>query len=398
MQVTVTLNIEDFHYVLGKLEDDADGIAFQYEKCFLVSGLQVSPFAMPLSPTVKRLSYNPFRGLPGFIADSLPDGWGNLLLDRQLQKQGRRLALVSPLERLCWVGANGMGALEYEPATDEIEGFDPDVIHLDSLAKDIDSILIEQNSGEALATLKSLNGSSGGARPKIICLVSSDFKKLSRGSLVNGSMTPWMIKFRSSDDRRDQGIQEYIASLVARQAGIRMPRTHLFTADNDAWFGIERFDRNERGKVHMCTAAALLECDFRIPCLDYSHILTLTAKLTSVADVLEQFRRAIFNYSISNCDDHAKNFSFLMDAKGRWSVSPAYDLVTSPALGGEHMTSVCGLGKGVKRRDFLELASQFRIDRSEATAILDEVADAVAGYGVLAKEFDVGVPKGVRPI
>ena len=148
----------------------------------------------------------------------------------------------------------------------------------------------------------------------------------------------------------------------------------------------------------MCTAAALLECDFRIPCLDYTHVLALTARLTSVADVREQFRRAVFNYSIGNCDDHAKNFSFLMDAQGRWSVSPAYDLVTSTALGGEHMTSVCGLGKGVERGDFLELASRFRIGRSEATAILDEVADAVAGYGALAKAFDLAVPKGVRPI
>ena len=216
--------------------------------------------------------------------------------------------------------------------------------------------------------------------------------------MLKDNMKPWMIKFRSSYDSIDQGIQEYIASVVAKRAGIYMPKTHLFTSGNEAWFGIERFDRNQFGKLHMCSVAGLLECDFRIPALDYSHILMMTGRLASREDVLEQFRRAVFNYSIGNCDDHAKNFSFLMDANGQWRVSPAYDLVPSEAIGGEHMTTVCGRGKNVGRDTFYELAKDFKIPKREATLLLDEVADAVSGYGALAKDYGVKALKEVRPI
>lgn len=396
MQVDVFLNLEGTRHALGRLTDEEGGIAFQYASGFLQSGLEVSPFGMPASSVVRHLPRNVFEGLPGFVADSLPDAWGGFLLDQYLQRHQRCLRTMSPIERLCWGGSGGMGALEYEPATD-IEDCELDDIRLELLAHDV-ADLLESRSQEAVSRLKSLGGSAGGSRPKIVCLVSSDFERLTPGTLARGDMTPWILKFPGPRDPCDQAVREYVTSLITRRAGIRMPRTHLFTAGGCSWFGIERFDRNRNGKVHMCTAAALLECDFRIPCLDYTHVLALTARLTSAADVREQFRRAAFNYSIGNCDDHAKNFAFLMDAQGRWSVSPAYDLVTSPALGAEHMTSVCGLGKGVERGDFLELASRFRIGRSEATAILDEVADAVAGYGALAKAFDVGVPQGVRPI
>ena len=397
MQVDVKLNIEGSSIAVGRLSELADGIAFQYDTEFLHRGLQISPFAMPLSPQGRLISDNPFGGLPGVFADSLPDGWGNLLWDRQLQRRSRRLTHISMLKRLCWVGARGMGASEYEPA-DERQALEPESIRLDAIAENIDRVLAEQASGEALATLSNLNGSSGGARPKIVCLVSDDYSRLARGSMVTEDMVPWIIKFRSSYDARDQGIQEYIVSVIAKRAGINMTRTHLFTSPGDAWFGIERFDRNQFGKLHMCSVAGLLECDFRIPALDYSHILMMTGRLASREDVLEQFRRAVFNYSIGNCDDHAKNFSFLMDANGQWRVSPAYDLVPSEAIGGEHMTTVCGRGKNVGRDTFYELAKDFKIPKREATLLLDEVADAVSGYGALAKDYGVKALKEVRPI
>ena len=397
MQVDVFLNLEGSRLSLARLIDESDGIAFQYDSGFLTSGLRVAPFAMPLSQQARQLSNNAFQGLPGLVADSLPDGWGNLLLDRQLRRRQRRLSMVSPLERLCWVGSNGMGALEYQPAADA-EAFEPDDIRLDVLAENVDDILSEHDSGEALATLRSLNGSSGGARPKIVCLVSEDYSRLARGSLVKDDMTPWLIKFRSSYDRRDQGVQEYVASLVAKRAGICMPRTHLFTSKDDAWFGIERFDRSRTGKIHMCTAAGLLECDFRLPVLDYSNILMMTARLSSFDDVVEQFRRAVFNYSIGNCDDHAKNFSFLMHADGTWRISPAYDVVTSESMGGEHMTTVGGIGRSVGRSEFFKLASEFGISRSRTTEVLDEVADAVSGYDAIARDFGIRAPKTVCPI
>lgn len=395
MQVDVWLNLEGSCHALGRLADEPDGTAFQFDSSFLETGLTVAPFAMPLSQKARHLSGNAFQGLPGLVADSLPDAWESHLLE--LRRRQRHLSMVSPLEHLCRVGSNGMGALEYRPAAND-EAFEPDGICLDAIAECIDDILSDRDSGEALALLMPLSGHAGGSRPKIACLVSEDCSRLARGSLVKDDMTPWLIKFRSSYDRRDQGIQEYVASLVAKRAGICMPRTHLFTSKDDAWFGIERFDRSRAGKIHMCTAASLLECDFRLPVLDYSNILMMTARLSSFEDVVEQFRRAVFNYSIGNCDDHAKNFSFLMHADGTWRISPAYDVVTSESMGGEHMTTVGGIGRSLGRSEFFKLASEFGISKSRATAVLDEVADAVSGYDAIAKDFGIRAPKTVCPI
>ncbi len=396
MRVGVFLNCEGIREEIGVL-DDAIGIRFQYAPEFLKGRISPSPLAVPLTDKVWQGKTNLNDGLPGFIADSFPDDWGNLLLDRQLRRKGRTLGEISPLERLCWIGQRGMGALEYEPETRE-NLFHLGSIHLDSIDDNVRLVLSETPTDKALDCLCSLNGSSGGARPKIVCLVSDDGKfRLKPGVLAEKGYSPWIIKFRSLTDAADIGVQEFICSELMRKAAIDVSPTKLFPSKKGrGWFAMKRFDRTKRGKLHMVTAAGALDCDFRSPCLDYQTILALTRALVGPHALIEQIKRAAFSFLIGNCDDHAKNFSFLMNSAGEWSVSPAYDVVSSAYLAGEHMTSLMGKGKNPSRRDFLQLGESFDIASRLVDSALDTVLEALSFYPKLAKEFDVKVPETIR--
>lgn len=397
MKVSVFLNCEGERRKVGMLDDEM-GIRFQYTDDFVDAPLPLSPVALPTSSRVWQGNQRLNDGLPGIVADSLTDGWGNLLLDRQLTRKGRRLTEISPLERLCWVGSQGMGALEYEPET-RLEAFEPQSIRLDMLADNVDRVLSEASDTGVLDQLSSLNGSSGGARPKIVCLVADDGSgELRRGMMPEPGFSPWLIKFHNASDDRDQGVQEFICSELMRAAGISVTETRLFeSAKVPGWFGIRRFDRNEKGKLHMATAAGLLDCDFRTPCLDYQSILALTQRLVAGKEALvEQIKRCAFNFLIGNNDDHAKNFSFLMNSSGAWQVSPVYDMVTAAGMGGEHMTALLGKGKNPRVDDFLALAGMFDLSSREVKTALGEVCTAVAQYPELARQYGVKVPAAVR--
>ncbi len=396
MRVKVFLNCEGKRDEIGSL-DDRGGVCFQYAPEFLRRKLSPSPLRVPLSSHLWRGKTALNGGLPGFVADSLPDGWGNLLLDRQLRQMGSQLGEISPLERLCCAGSRTMGALEYEPEAGK-ELFPQENIHLDSIDDDVQSVLSETPTADALDNLCSLNGSSGGASPKIVCLVSGDGKfQLKAGTLSEEGYSPWLIKFRSLTDTPDLGVQEYICSELMRKASIDVAPTKLFPSKKgQGWFGMKRFDRTKKGKLHMITAAGALDCDFRSPCLDYQTILALTRTLVGPQALVEQIKRALFSFLIGNCDDNAKNFSFLMDSRGKWRVSPAYDIVTSAGPAGEHMTALLGKGKNPSRSDFLRLGEVFDITSRVVDWALDEVLEAVASYPKFAQEFDVQVPRAVR--
>lgn len=392
MRVNVFLNCESLNILLGSLTDEAPQLAFQYAPDFLKLRIQPSPLAMPNSSSYWTSPNALFDGLPGMVADSLPDGWGNLLIDRQLSRMGESLRNVPVLQRLCWIGKQGMGALEYEPE-EPLTPFEPVNIVLDSLSQDVEAILAENESSKALDTLRQLNGSSGGARPKIICLVSADFNHLKRGQIHHEDFSPWLIKFKSSEDSSDLGVQEYITSLIASKAGITVPATHLFESSHGlGWFGIERFDRTKAGKMHMMTAAGLVHCDFRAPSLDYESILAITQNLCSKDELKEQLKRCVFNFAIGNSDDHAKNFSFLMNAQGHWRISPMYDAVPGN-LNAEHMTSILGKGRHPNKSDFIRLGAKFDIDKPSVLQMIEEVCDALSEYKHYAKQYGVKCPK-----
>lgn len=373
---------------VGRLALRDRRIWFQYDPAFLAKGIELSPFKLPLRPEVVPCDDRVFEGLFGLFNDSLPDGWGRLLLDRHMRSLGIAPETLTVLDRLACVGRHGMGALVYEPdRSPSAPIVAPD---LDRLAEESRTVL-EGTSENVIEELLSLNGSSSGARPKIMVGVSKD-----RNSLVHGvddipkEYEHWIIKFMSSQDPADNGAIEYAYSLMAKAAGIDMPETHLFSGK---YFGVKRFDRAGNDRIHVHTVSGLLHADHRLPSLDYEGVLKATLALTkSVPEARALFRLAAFNALAHNRDDHAKNFSFLMDTKGAWRTAPAYDLTFSSGPGGEHSTTVMGEGKNPGRIHLQALGK--KVGLKKADDIIDAVADAVSRWETFADE--AGVTKQSR--
>ena len=389
MKLQVFLNLLGKRQFVGILQETDDKrILFEYASEFIKSGLDISPFMLPRKNTIYEDVKRTFDGLYGVFNDSLPDGWGCLLLDRALQKKGLSLRQITPLQRLSMIGANPMGALEYEP----FESLEEDVsdVELDSLSFEANKIL-EGESSEILDELLSLNGSSGGARPKIVANVSGDKKSIIHGNLQKVGFEPWIIKFSSSLDNKDIGAQEYIYSLIAKQAGIEMSETYLFPSKKGSGhFGIKRFDRQGNNKIHTHTACGLLHASHRFASLDYLALLKLTRALTKdLREVEKMVRLMIFNVLSGNKDDHSKNFSFMLNENNIWKMTPAYDLTPSEGINGEQTAMVNKKGKGITIEDFIEDASIVDIGADKVKEIYEQTKDALAQYGKYAKKIGI---------
>lgn len=340
--------------IVGRLAMTRDRLyAFEYDVEWLQNGFSISPFKLPLEKKVFVATRDPFDGNFGVFEDSLPDGWGRLLIDRMLRKNDINPATLSVLDRLAIVGGSGMGALEYRPET--ILTNASDNTDLDFLAAECAKVLNDEYS-ENLDKLVNIGGSSGGARPKVLLKIND---------------TDWIIKFRGSSDPKNIGKQEYDYSVMARSAGLDMPTTKLF---NDKYFGVKRFDRKTNGvKIHVLSASGLLNASHRMPTVDYIDLLKATHILTrDIREVEKMFRLMCFNVFMHNRDDHTKNFSFIYD-EDKWSVSPVYDLVYSDGPGGEHTTTIAGNGKNPTEIDILKVADSVGISKSKAENIIDEV-------------------------
>lgn len=366
-------------------------IAFEYSPQFLDLGMELSPFKLPLKPGVLLSADTVFDGLFGVFNDSLPDGWGRLLLDRKLMNNGINPNNLTPLDRLRYVGVNGMGALHYKPAFPHAI-LSKEEIELDHLADECAQFELREED-QFIDELIQLNGSSAGARPKI--LVSIDPKtKIIRPSdnHRNHLHHDWIIKFRSSIDPKDSGSIEYAYHMMAEAAGVIVPEAKLFKSQKcSGYFGVRRFDRRERLFLHSHTLSGLLHADHRIPSLDYETVMKATIILTrNVTEQEKQFRNIAFNVFAHNRDDHAKNFSFLMDENGVWSLSPAYDLTFSSGPGGEHCTMVMGNGRTPGTADLIKLAIASKINPQIAYNIIDQVKNAVFQWDKFAQEAGVG--------
>ena len=382
MKLKVFLNMYGIRQEVGMLLQDKQRIFFEYSPDFLKSGIELSPFKLPLKAGVFEEKSRVFEGLFGLFNDSLPDGWGCLLLDRKLRKLGKSYAEITPLDRLSLIGANPMGALEYEPAAGDSDLYGD--IELDSLSGEVDRILDGEES-LVLDELLKLNGSSGGARPKIVACVSSDRKQIIRGGKsVPDGFTPWIIKFSEKHDPQSSGELEYRYSLAAKAAGITMPETHLFPLkDGRGCFGVQRFDRTLKGKVHTHTACGLLHASHRFASLDYENLLKLTWILTrNHADVVEMVRRMIFNIKSGNKDDHSKNFSFLLNSRYQWQLAPAYDLTPSAGINGEQTCMVNGKGCNITDADLIKTAATANVSEVEAKALIDQITTALREYNI----------------
>lgn len=387
MNLKVFYNAYGERRLMGLLSQRESRVFFEYAAEFLNSELEVSPFKLPLRPGIFEGDPLFAGGLFGVFNDSLPDGWGCLLLDRQLMRRNISYNEIGPIDRLRLIGKDPFGALEYEPAE---EGAEETIkIILDSLAREADKIL-EGRSQEMLDELVALNGSSGGARPKITALVSDDKSKIVQNSrAVPDGLSSWIIKFSNKRDRKDLGLHEYVYSLIAKKAGIKMTETYLFPSKNSSGhFGTKRFDREGNQKIHIHSASGLLHADFRIPCLDYASLLRLTQLLTKNQQDIEQMvRLMIFNVKAGNKDDHSKNFTFLLDKAGEWHLSPAYDLTRSSGINGEQTAMVNGKGCGITDEDLIKEAQRYNVSAGKVREMIAQTEDALADYDKLMKEL-----------
>ena len=370
--------------LLGRLAYKNRSILFEYDTVFLASGLELSPFKLPLKAGVLRCEDRTFDGLFGVFNDSLPDGWGKLLLDRMLLKKGIKPGDLTPLDRLCYVGKHGMGALAYEPAADSYKLTDH--INLDKIADECLQFQ-ESDDDQFVDDLLAMNGSSSGARPKVLVSFINDAMQTTEMTDVN-DRHDWIIKFPSSIDPKDIGSIEYAYHQMAQAAGLDVPEARLFKSKRGlGYFGVKRFDRMNIKRVHMHTISGLLHTDHRIPSLDYQELLKVTLWMTkNTKECEKQFRYAVFNVLAHNRDDHAKNFSYLMNDNGMWHVSPAYDLTFSSGPAGEHCTTVMGEGRKPALKHLIKLAEVSGIDKNVAIQMVDEVKSSVDRWRQFADE------------
>ncbi len=341
--------------------------AFEYDREWLQRGFSISPFSLPLKKGVFIAKSEPFEGIFGIFADSLPDGFGRLLVDRFLLQNNVNPMETGNLSRLAIVGSSGMGALTYKPdIAMQTKEQNPD---LDTIAAQCSKIL-KTNFCENLDQLFLLGGFSGGARPKILTSIEDE---------------DWIIKFPSSGDSENIGKQEYDYSVCAKACGIPMTETRIFpSAHCQGYFGTKRFDRKKdreggKEKIHMISAGALLETSHRVPNLDYYLLMRLTLEITkSFAEVEKLYRLMCFNVFAHNRDDHSKNFSYLYnEEKGGWVLAPAYDLTYSYSLNGEHATTINGEGRNPGLRELLEVAQNIGIKKAKAEATAIQIKDCV---------------------
>lgn len=352
------LTVSYRNHIVGLLAEVSPGhFAFQYDETWLKNGFSIAPLSLPLTPKIYDGSIKHFEGLFGVFYDSLPDGWGEIIMQRKLRSIGLNYATLSPLVKLSLVGKNGLGGLTYQPH--QAEPHHPSDVDLDSLARDA-AIIVKDESGELnLDKMVALGGSSGGARPKVHITVDD---------------RPWIIKFPHPLDPKDIGKKEYQLNLLAKKSGIRIPDIKLFPSKTGSgYFGSVRFDRDQEQGTHVISLSALLETSHRIPNLDYAHAFEVMQMIgVDQEDQYELFRRMYFNIKIQNKDDHGKNMSLTYDhPKQGYILSPAYDLTSTPSKF-EHEMAVLGNGNPTKK-DALALAKKFKLKTNKIEAIIDQI-------------------------
>lgn len=348
---------------------------------------RIDPLLYPQEPGLRAARGRDFDGLHGFLADSLPDAWGRLLMKRRLEKLGVRLETLTAVDRLALVGNGGRGALVYKPATTPVEN--TVAIDLDVLAEQSQVMLLGEDT-DLIDTLARLGGASGGARPKVSIGIAAD-GTLGQNAAADGH-DEWIVKFRATADPVDIGPAEEAYGRMARAAGIDMAPSRLLPArDGFGYFATRRFDRPSPGRrLHMVSLAGALEALPDVPSIDYDGLLRATAAITRhVGDVEQAFRRMVFNVLAHNRDDHTRQHSYLMDADGEWRLAPAYDLTFSNGPGGEHYLAIEGEGRAPTRTQVVTLGRRHGLSDRTMAEITDAVRHALADWPLIATELGV---------
>lgn len=417
-----TVRVKLWGTIIGYLHQEDNGmIGFQYDEEFLSSNIQISPIKMPLSTATyifPSLSEQTFHGLPGMVADSLPDKFGNIVIKHYLESQGRTEESLSVIEKLCYTGKRGMGALEYEPSQEIVLANES--VDLDALTKLASEILSEkeqihiQENDAMMAQLMECGSSVGGARAKTLVAWNPKTKDIRSGQIQAGAgYEYWLLKFdniinnKDKDTRPDDGEYtkvEYAYYLMALDAGIEMSECRLYKEKGSAHFMTKRFDRKGTTgeKLHMQSLCALAHMDFNSPRM-YSYedaFLVMKQLKLPYSDFLQLFRRMVFNEYAKNYDDHTKNISFLMNKKGIWSLSPAYDVTFSYKKDSiwvnAHQMLINGKSESITQEDMLAVAVKAGIKKLDAEKCITQVRESVAKWEVFAKQAGLSKQNTMR--
>lgn len=359
-------------------------IMFEYSNEAKSRGLDLSSYTLPLEgPRLRRGFPSHQLGLPGPVYDSLPDGWGMLLMDRLFRRRGLNTARIGPLERLAYIGNNAMGAMSFEPVAPE--GQEPQAhLALELLAAEIQDVL-NGEGGEFLQTLLLVGGSPQGARPK--ALVYRDPKTGAFTTAAKPGFEAWLIKFPAKEEHPEVCAIEMVYAECLRMCGIQTPDTQHFSLPNGlAAFASKRFDRIEGQRVPMQSLAAFTGADYKSPgALDYVNFLRATQMCTN--DVREKaiaFERVVFNVAFNNRDDHPKNFAYVMSPSGAWQLAPAYDVTFCEGPGGYHQMDVMGEALEIHRDVMLRLADEAEVSVEAAGGIIDRICRIASQFADIA--------------
>lgn len=356
----------------GRLADDGQRILFEFTSESLQKRWELSPFQLPL----QTHPFDPFPshqwGLPGIVADGLPDGWGLVLMDRVFRKLKKDPATLSPLDRLAFVGSRAMGALTFEPPL--INETKPKMLDWIELTKNIEKTIIGKGQ-EVLQELAYLGGSPQGARPKVLAFFDPATNRLSNSAFEKGQ--PWLIKFPAQNETKESCAVEKLYADLLSACKIETPPTLYFDLDSRrSAFGTKRFDREGEVRVPTHTLAGLLHADHRVPSTDALTFLRATRFLTrDEREVKKAFERIVFNVLFNNRDDHAKNFSYRMSRNGAWTLAPAYDVTFSSGPRGEHHMDLEGEGATPGREHVLSLAKRAGLKEKAAEETIDKFCD-----------------------
>jgi serine/threonine-protein kinase HipA len=370
---------------LGLLAENSQALLFEYSAEALAQKLELSPLHLRL----RARTYGGFpphlHYLPGLIADSLPDGWGLLLMERLLRQQGLRHP--GPLDRLAFIGDRAIGALRFEPAT-ALDAQAPDWSLL-AMAQ-MSARVLAGEAGTALRELALTGGSPQGARPKALVQYDAASNQVSTRGDAPGE--PWLVKFPAQDEHKEVCAMEQLYAELARDCGLEIPTSAWFDLSPKlAAFGVARFDRERELRIPVHSLAGLLQVDFRLPgSTDYITFLRATRLVTrDEREVLKAYARAVFNVVFHNRDDHPKNFAWRLGQDRRWRLAPAFDLTFSDGPMGQHHMDICGEGDAVKRSHLLHLASQGGVPPKAAQTALDQMLEQASTVPQRATAFPI---------
>lgn len=395
------------------LDEGKSYVSFEYDRQFAKSGIEVAPICMPLSNRVyefPNLVGYAFRGVPGMIADSLPDRFGNSIINQWIASQGKTENDFNVIDRLCYTGSRGMGAIEYYPANGPEPGID-DQINVNEMVKFASDILnnretvkLEMSDKTTYSQLLQLGTSAGGARAKAIIAWNEKTNEIRSGQINLGKdFDYWLMKFDGVDKNGDHGMEdkpeyttiEYAYYKMALKAGIEMNECRLFKENGYHHFMTKRFDRVHGNKLHMQTLGAIAQIDYNTPGLcSYEQAASYMRQMGLDAKDIEQlYRRMVFNVIAVNQDDHVKNISFLMDKSGKWKLAPAYDMTFSYNVSNKwlsaHQMLINGKKSGITFEDLVASGSSMDISTKRCNGIIKEVADSVDSWMQIADEVGI---------